>query len=182
MLLGYRDIRLAEVEAELARRFGISGLDEKAARVALSTATRGAVALMNNLRIGVPSKGRLAEVAADLLKSAGLSFRRQERSLFARCREVPVDVTFLRTDDIPVLCDEGAIDMGITGGDLVAESGAKLASRLDLGVGECRLAVCVPDDSPITTPSPTRRTPHRHQLSARHRDVSRKGTRPQRTW
>ncbi|MEX2113343.1 MAG: ATP phosphoribosyltransferase [Pirellulales bacterium] len=108
---------------------------------------------MNNLRIGVPSKGRLADVAGDLLKAAGLSFRRQERSLFARCREVPVDVTFLRTEDIPVLCAEGAIDMGITGGDLVAESGAKLANRLDLGVGDCRLAVCVPDDSPITTPA-----------------------------
>ncbi len=106
---------------------------------------------MNNLRIGIPSKGRLAEVASQLVKEAGLSFRRQERSLFARCREVPVDVTFLRTEDIPVLCAEGAIDMGITGGDLVAESGATLINRLDLGVGECRLAVCVPDDSQITS-------------------------------
>ena len=108
---------------------------------------------MNNLRIGVPSKGRLAEIAAELLKEAGLSFRRQERSLFARCREVPVDITFLRTEDIPVLCAEGAIDMGITGGDLLAESGVQLANRLDLGVGECRLAVCVPEDSAITTPA-----------------------------
>jgi ATP phosphoribosyltransferase len=107
---------------------------------------------MNNLRIGVPSKGRLAELAAELLKEAGLSFRRPERSLFARCREVPVDVTFLRTEDIPVLCAEGAIDMGITGADLVAESGARLAHRLDLGVGECRLALCVPEDSAIHGP------------------------------
>jgi len=107
---------------------------------------------MSNLRIGIPSKGRLAEIAGELLKEAGLSFRRQERSLFARCREVPVDITFLRTEDIPVLCAEGAIDMGITGGDLVAESGVELASRLDLGVGECRLAVCVLDDSPIQQP------------------------------
>jgi len=108
---------------------------------------------MNNLRIGVPSKGRLAEIAGELLKEAGLSFRRQERSLFARCREVPVDITFLRTEDIPVLCAEGAIDMGITGGDLLAESGTQLANRLDLGVGECRLAVCVPEDSAIISPS-----------------------------
>jgi ATP phosphoribosyltransferase len=108
---------------------------------------------MNNLRIGLPSKGRLADVAGQLLKEAGLSFRRQERSLFARCREVPVDITFLRTEDIPVLCAEGAIDMGITGGDLVAESGVVLASRLDLGVGECRLAVCVPEDSSIAGPA-----------------------------
>jgi ATP phosphoribosyltransferase len=108
---------------------------------------------MNNLRIGIPSKGRLAEIAGELLKDAGLSFRRQERSLFARCREVPVDITFLRTEDIPVLCAEGAIDMGITGGDLLAESGVELANRLDLGVGECRLAVCVPEDSRIASPA-----------------------------
>ena len=69
---------------------------------------------MNPLRIGIPSKGRLAEVAEKLLSDAGLSFRRQNRSLFARVRELPIDVTFLRTDDIPVLCAEGAIDMGIT--------------------------------------------------------------------
>jgi ATP phosphoribosyltransferase len=108
---------------------------------------------MRSLRIGVPSKGRLAEVAAELLKEAGLSFRRQERSLFARCREVPVDITFLRTDDIPVLCAEGAIDMGITGGDLLDEAGVTLTRRLELGVGECRLALCVPEDSPIRDPA-----------------------------
>ena len=108
---------------------------------------------MTNLRIGVPSKGRLADLAGELLKEAGLSFRRQERTLFARCREIPVDVTFLRTDDIPVLCAEGAIDMGITGGDLVAESGAEVIERLELGVGSCRLAICVPDDSPIRSPA-----------------------------
>ncbi len=104
-----------------------------------------------NLRIGLPSKGRLADVSAELLKEAGLSFRRQERSLFARCRELPLDVTFLRADDIPVLCAEGAIDLGVTGGDLVAESGVTLASRLELGIGGCRLAVCVPDDSPLAS-------------------------------
>lgn len=108
---------------------------------------------MKNLRIGVPSKGRLADAASELLKEAGLSFRRQERSLFARCRELPIDITFLRTEDIPVLCAEGAIDMGITGGDLLAESGVELTSRLDLGIGDCRLAVCVPEDSPITSPA-----------------------------
>jgi ATP phosphoribosyltransferase len=107
---------------------------------------------MSNLRIGVPSKGRLSELAGDLLKQAGLSFRRQERSLFARVGEMPIDITFLRTDDIPVLCAEGAIDMGLTGSDLVAESGADVLTRLALSMGRCKLALCVPDDSPITTP------------------------------
>lgn len=101
------------------------------------------------LRVGVPSKGRLAEVAALLLGDAGLSFRRTERTLFARCKDMPVEVTFLRTEDIPVLAAEGAIDLGITGADLVAESGAEVVHRLDLGVGSCRLALCVPDDAGI---------------------------------
>ena len=106
-----------------------------------------------NLRIGIPSKGRLAELAADLLVDAGLKFRRQERSLFARVRDMPIDVTFLRTDDIPVLCAEGAIDLGITGSDLVEESGAELKTRLTLGLGNCRLAFCVPEESNIQKPA-----------------------------
>jgi len=129
--------------------------------------------MSENLRIGVPSKGRLADISTQLLKEAGLRFRRQDRSLFARVKEMPIDITFLRTDDIPVLCAEGAIDLGITGGDLVAESGVaesgvaesgaakravaeselELTTRLSLGVGNCRLAVCVPESGDIRQPS-----------------------------
>jgi len=109
--------------------------------------------MAQNLRIGVPSKGRLAEISSQLLKEAGLSFRRQDRSLFARVREMPIDVTFLRTDDIPILCAEGAIDLGITGSDLVAESGVELTTRLQLGVGNCRLAVCVPEGGDVQSPA-----------------------------
>jgi ATP phosphoribosyltransferase len=109
--------------------------------------------MSDHLRIGIPSKGRLAEAAAELLVEAGLRFRRQERGLFARVRDMPIDVTFLRTDDIPVLCAEGAIDMGVTGGDLIEETGAKLTSRLTLGMGTWRLAICVPEDSRLRKPS-----------------------------
>jgi ATP phosphoribosyltransferase len=109
--------------------------------------------MSDNLRIGIPSKGRLADAAAELLVEAGLKFRRQERSLFARVRDMPIEVTFLRTDDIPVLCAEGAIDMGITGGDLIEETGARVTSRLALGMGNWRLAICVPEDSQLRQPS-----------------------------
>ncbi len=102
------------------------------------------------LRIGVPSKGRLSELAATLLHDAGLTFRRPERSLFARCRDLPVEIVFLRTADIPVLAAEGAIDLGITGADLIVESGGDLVHRLDLGVGSCRLALCVDADADLT--------------------------------
>lgn len=109
--------------------------------------------MSENLRIGIPSKGRLAEVASEMLNAAGLKYRRQERSLFARVRDLPIEVTFLRTDDIPVLCAEGAIDMGITGGDLIAEAGVQLTNRLSLGMGSWKLAICVPDDSTIAKPT-----------------------------
>jgi ATP phosphoribosyltransferase len=109
--------------------------------------------MAENLRIGIPSKGRLSEISSELLAEAGLSFRRQDRSLFARVRDMPIDVTFLRTDDIPVLCAEGAIDLGISGSDLVAESGAVVINRLKLGMGNCRLALCVPDDSAVKQPA-----------------------------
>src|SRR5262245_12431560 len=109
--------------------------------------------MSDTLRIGIPSKGRLAEMASELLIAAGLKFRRQERSLFARVRDLPIEVTFLRTDDIPVLCAEGAIDMGITGGDLIAETGVELTNRLSLGMGNWRLAMCVPEDSGLRNPA-----------------------------
>ncbi len=102
-----------------------------------------------NLRIGVPSKGRLSELAGELLHEAGINYRRQERTLFARVSGLPIDVVFLRTDDIPVLCAEGAIDLGITGSDLVSESEASVTVRMPLGVGRCRLSLCVPESSPI---------------------------------
>ncbi len=108
---------------------------------------------MSNLRIGLPSKGRLSDLASELLEEAGIKFRRQNRSLFAKVSDLPIEIIFLRTDDIPVLCGEGAIDMGITGSDLVAESQADIENRLSLGVGKCRLAVCVPDTMEINDPS-----------------------------
>lgn len=105
------------------------------------------------LRIGVPSKGRLSELATDLLLQAGLNFRRQERALFARVSSIPADITFLRTDDIPTLCAEGAIDLGITGSDLIDEAEVAVDVRMKLGVGRCKLAMCVPTSSSIEKPA-----------------------------
>lgn len=105
--------------------------------------------LNNNLRIGLPSKGRLSEISCQLLTQAGLNFRRQNRGLFAKVKGLPIDLIFLRTDDIPTLVAEGAIDMGFTGSDLVEEANANASTRMRLGVGRCRLAICVPEDSDI---------------------------------
>jgi len=110
-------------------------------------------AVVNHLRVGIPSKGRLSELATELLIQAGLNFRRQDRSLFARVSSMPVEITFLRTDDIPTLCAEGAIDLGITGSDLVQEAKADVQVRMKLGVGRCKLAICVPTNSDVERPS-----------------------------
>ena len=105
--------------------------------------------MSQNLRIGIPSKGRLSELATSLLNQGGIRFRRQERNLFALVKGLPIDIVFLRTDDIPTLCAEGAIDLGITGSDLVQESNKEVVLRMPLGVGKCKLSLCVPSDSNI---------------------------------
>jgi ATP phosphoribosyltransferase len=69
---------------------------------------------------------------------------------------MPIEITFLRTDDIPVLCAEGAIDMGVTGGDLIEETGVDVTNRLALGLGNWRLAICVPEDSNLNGPADLR--------------------------
>ena len=108
---------------------------------------------MKTLRIGIPSKGRLADQVTDLLTQAGLNFRRQDRALFARVSDMPVEITFVRSDDIPVLCAEGAIDVGITGSDLVDEAEVDVITRLPLGFAKCRLCVCIPESSEATSPA-----------------------------
>jgi ATP phosphoribosyltransferase len=100
------------------------------------------------LRIALPNKGRLAEGARELLERAGLAFEMRDRALQARLGE-DFTALFVNARDIPEFVADGAADLGITGGDLVAESGRDIASLLDLGFGRCRLAVAARDDSGI---------------------------------
>jgi ATP phosphoribosyltransferase len=98
------------------------------------------------IRIALPNKGRLAEGARELLERAGLEFDMRDRALQA---SLGPDFTaiFVNARDIPEFVADGAADIGITGGDLVAESGRPLETLLDLGFGRCRLAVAARDDS-----------------------------------
>jgi ATP phosphoribosyltransferase len=100
------------------------------------------------IRIALPNKGRLAESARDLLERAGLEFDMRERALQA---SLGPDFTalFVNARDIPEFVADGAADVGITGGDLVAEYGRPVDTLLDLGFGRCRLAVAARDDSGI---------------------------------
>lgn len=98
------------------------------------------------IRIALPNKGRLAESARELLERAGLEFdMTHERSLTATLGD-DFQALFVRANDIPEFVADGAADVGITGRDLVEESGRQLDVLLNLGFGRCRLAVAVREE------------------------------------
>ena len=107
---------------------------------------------MTNLRIGIPSKGRLSELAGELLKEAGLNYRRPDRSLFARCRDMPIDVTFLAHRGYPGSLREGAIDMGHHRQRPGGRASGRRLGKAALDVGHCRLAICVPENGEVRKP------------------------------
>jgi len=101
------------------------------------------------LRIALPNKGRLADDARSVFTDAGLEIRAHgERALTASLGD-RFEAIFVRAQDIPEFVADGAANAGITGLDLVAESGRDLHSLADLGFGRCRLVVAATDDSGI---------------------------------
>lgn len=101
------------------------------------------------LRIALPNKGRLADEARELVACAGLEVRvRDERALTASLGG-EFEAIFVRSADIPEFVADGAADVGITGKDLVCESGRELHELLDLGFGQCRMVVAAREDSGI---------------------------------
>jgi ATP phosphoribosyltransferase len=101
------------------------------------------------LRIALPNKGRLADQTVTLFERAGLRVEsRAERALVATLGS-DFQAIFVRAQDIPEFVADGAADLGVTGADLVAESGHPVRELLDLQFGRCRLALAVRDESPI---------------------------------
>ena len=101
------------------------------------------------LRIALPNKGRLSEDATDLFNDAGLEVRgKGERALTASLGG-EFEAIFVRAADIPEFVADGAAQAGITGVDLVNESGREVEELLDLEFGRCRLVVAVREDSRI---------------------------------
>jgi ATP phosphoribosyltransferase len=99
------------------------------------------------IRLAVPNKGRLLEPTIELLRAAGLAFEDHDRSLVARVANHPLDILFVRTGDVIEFVRDGVADAGITGEDLLAESGIDLPRLRALGYGRCRLAAAVPTDA-----------------------------------
>src|SRR3954447_24107344 len=126
------------------------------ARGALAAPRRGRVSLgarpLDILRVAVPAKGRLREPAFHLLEDAGLGPEQPgDRALAFPCRNAPVEVLLVRAADIPEYVQDGVVDCGITGIDLVRERGADVHELLTLGFGSCRLEAAVPAESDVQT-------------------------------
>lgn len=103
------------------------------------------------LRIALPNKGRLRDDTRALFTDAGLEVRSAgDRALTAALGD-EFEAIFVRAQDIPEFVADGAADAGVTGWDLVTESGRPLADRLDLGFGRCRLVVAAREDSGVTS-------------------------------
>jgi ATP phosphoribosyltransferase len=105
------------------------------------------------IRIAFPNKGRLSEQSLVLFEKAGLKAEsRVDRALVASLG-AGFQAIFVRAQDIPEFVADGAATLGVTGADLVAESGQPIRELLDLEFGRCRLSVAVRDDSPIEDPA-----------------------------
>lgn len=101
------------------------------------------------IRVALPNKGRLSERALDLFEQAGLKPEfRADRALLAALGP-DFQAIFVRAADIPEYLADGAAELGVTGADLVAESGREVEEILDLGFGRCRLVLAARDESSI---------------------------------
>lgn len=105
------------------------------------------------IRIAIPNKGRLHDPTVNLLKEAGLPvLEGATRKLFAKTTDPGITFLFARAADIPEYVQDGAADVGVTGLDLISETGADVDVILDLNFGRAKLVLAVPDDSSIVSP------------------------------
>jgi ATP phosphoribosyltransferase len=96
------------------------------------------------LRLAVPNKGSLSQAASDILSEAGYRQRNDLKRLTLTDTENGVEFFYLRPRDIALYVGEGTLDVGITGRDLLLDSGAKAEEVLPLGFGRSRFHYAAP--------------------------------------
>lgn len=101
------------------------------------------------LRIALPNKGRLSQEARELFTDAGLEIRAAGPRALTASLGGEFQALFVRAQDIPEFVADGAADAGVTGFDLIQESGRTLHMLADLEFGRCRLAVAAKEDSGV---------------------------------
>lgn len=110
----------------------------------------------SNLKLAIQKDGRLTEKTIDLLRAAGLEFESYKQNLFSTCRNFPLNILYLRDDDIPDYVATGAVDLGIVGQNMLYETKSKVNTLLKLNYGYCSLSIAVSKESDINKPAQLR--------------------------
>jgi ATP phosphoribosyltransferase len=100
------------------------------------------------LRIAIQKSGRLSEDSLQLLKECGIDLRNVKDRLRTISENFPLEVFFLRDDDIPEYVEDGVADIGIVGQNVLSEKGRKVNVIQELGFGKCRLSIAIPKSMP----------------------------------
>jgi ATP phosphoribosyltransferase len=98
---------------------------------------------MNKLKIAIQKSGRLYDDSVRLLKDCGIDLKNGVNKLKAECDNFPMEVYFLRDDDIPQYVEDAVADIGIVGENVLYEKNKKTVIVEQLGFGKCRLSVAV---------------------------------------
>ncbi|WP_276359794.1 ATP phosphoribosyltransferase [Daejeonella sp. H1SJ63] len=104
---------------------------------------------MKTLKIAIQKSGRLNEKSVELLKNCGLSFENYKSSLISNVSNFPLEILFLRDDDIPEYVQDGIADLGIVGENVISETGVDVSFLQMLGFGKCTLKLAVQNNSSI---------------------------------
>lgn len=99
---------------------------------------------MENLKIAIQKSGRLSDESLGLLKACGIRFSNGAGKLRTEALNFPLEVYFLRDDDIPQYVADGVADLGMVGENVLYEKQLPLTVATRLGFGRCRLALAVP--------------------------------------
>lgn len=97
------------------------------------------------IKIAIQKSGRLSDESISLLRQMGLRFEAYRDRLFTPCRDMPIDVIFLRDDDIPEYVEDGVADAGIVGSNVLDERMVDVDRLLPLDFGFCSLCLAVPE-------------------------------------
>jgi ATP phosphoribosyltransferase len=106
---------------------------------------------VKTLKIAIQKSGRLNEKSVELLKNCGLNFENYKSSLISPVSNFPLEILFLRDDDIPEYVQDGIADLGIVGDNVIQETEVEVAYLQRLGFGKCSLKIAVPNNNNIAS-------------------------------
>ncbi len=101
--------------------------------------------MRENLKLAIQKKGRLTEKTIELLKNCGLDIENYSDRLMVPARNFPIDLIFLRDDDIPEYVQDGVTDIGIVGENILFEKNTNVDIGFRLGYSKCKLTIAVPE-------------------------------------